>query len=394
MHSPTLVILAAILSALITAVLFTVWHFNRQIPGLRLWMLSFLGASVLCATLLVRDRMPEVISVLLAQGASAAAALLCWQGSRAYMGQPAVRTRHAVGAVAVLLVLSVYFTAAQPNPGARFALMGLFSGTCFLLTARTLAHGGLRQVPARYLLAGVMVVHGVWVLIRPLLFRLAAQSSTETQTGLLAQLSQFVTLEATVALVLIAFCVLVLTNEFATTELRRLAEVDALTGVFNRRAFLTLLDKALSRAQRMQTTLPVLLIDLDHFKRINDTWGHQRGDEALRHFVELAHRCLRKEDIIGRLGGEEFAIFLPDVDSAGGLTVAERLRALVEAHPLEVEGRSLSMTVSIGVALASTGDTAQTALQRADAAMYAAKERGRNRVEISRLQVQGACVGA
>ena len=74
--------------------------------------------------------------------------------------------------------------------------------------------------------------------------------------------------------------------------------------------------------------------------------------------------------------------------------MAERLRALVEAHPLEVEGRSLSMTVSIGVALASTGDTAQTALQRADAAMYAAKERGRNRVEISQLQVQGACVGA
>ena len=96
---------------------------------------------------------------------------------------------------------TISFTAAQPNPGARFALMGLFSGTCFLLTARTLAHGGLRQVPARYLLAGVMVVHGVWVLIRPLLFRLAAQSSMETQTGLLAQLSQFVTLEATVALV-------------------------------------------------------------------------------------------------------------------------------------------------------------------------------------------------
>jgi diguanylate cyclase (GGDEF)-like protein len=193
-------------------------------------------------------------------------------------------------------------------------------------------------------------------------------------------------LESTVALVLTAFCVLTLTNEFVTTELRRLAEVDALTGAFNRRAFLTLLDKALSHVQRTGAELPVLVIDLDNFKKINDTWGHQRGDEALCHFVDLAQRCLRKEDILGRLGGEEFAIFLPDVGSAGVLAVAERLRALVEARPLEVARRSVPMTVSIGIATATPGDTAQSVLQRADAAMYAAKERGRNRVEVSLLQ--------
>lgn len=388
MHSPTLVIVAAILSALITAVLYAVWHFNRQIPGLRLWMLSFLGASVLCATLLLRHRMPEVISVVLAQGASAAAAFLCWQGSRAYMNRPAIGARYAMGAIGTVLALSVYFTEVRPSAGARFVLLGLFSGACFLLTARTLAQGRIAQVPARYLLAGVMLVHGAWVVVRPALFGLVAP----TQTDLLAQLSQFVALEATVALVLIAFCVLMLTNEFVTTELRRLAEVDALTGVFNRRAFLTLLDKALSHAQRTQAALPVLVIDLDNFKKINDTWGHQRGDEALRHFVDLAHRCLRKEDIMGRLGGEEFAVFLPDVGNTGVLTVAERLRALVEAHALEADGRSVAMTVSIGIATAHLGDSAQTVLQRADAAMYAAKERGRNRVEVSALQ--GACPAA
>jgi diguanylate cyclase (GGDEF)-like protein len=385
-HSPTLVILAAILSAVVTAVLSAVWHFNRQIPGLRQWALSFLGASVLCATLLVRQRMPEVISVVLAQGASAAAALLCWQGSRAYMGRPPVPTRHAMAAVGVLLFAAAYFTVASPNAGARFALLGMFSGVCFLLTAHTLARGGMGQVPARYLLAGVMVIHGAWVIARPAVFGLAAQ----TQTDLLARLSEFVVLESTVALVLTAFCVLMLTNEFVTTELRRLAEVDALTGAFNRRAFLTLLDKALSHVQRTQAELPVLVIDLDNFKKINDTWGHQCGDEALCHFVELAQRCLRKEDILGRLGGEEFAIFLPGVGSAGVLAVAERLRALVEARPLEGPRRSVPMTVSIGIATATAGDTAQAVLQRADAAMYAAKERGRNRVEVSLLRVAGA----
>src|SRR5690606_8988014 len=97
-----------------------------------------------------------------------------------------------------------------------------------------------------------------------------------------------------------------------------------------------------------------------------------------------------KEDILGRLGGEEFAIFLPGVGSAGVLAVAERLRALVEARPLEGPRRSVPMTVSIGIATATAGDTAQAVLQRADAAMYAAKERGRNRVEVSLLRVAGA----
>lgn len=377
-HSPTLLILAAILSALITVVLYAVWYFNRQIPGLKLWTMSLLGASVFSTTLLVRDQMPEALSVALAQGASAIAAFMCWQGGRVYVGQAPIPTRHAATAIGLLVALVLYFTAVQPHAGVRFALGGSFSGVCFLLTARTLARGGFRQVPARYLLAGTMVVHGAWVLVRPLLFGLAVR----TQEGLVARLSEFVVLEATMALVLIGFGVLMLTNEYVTTELRHLAEVDPLTSVFNRRAFLALLDKALSHAQRAQTALPVLVIDLDHFKKINDTWGHQGGDDALRHFVTLAHRCLRKEDIMGRLGGEEFAIFLPDADSQGALALAERLCALVQTQPLVDGDRSIALTVSIGIALARTGDAAQAALQRADTAMYIAKERGRNRVEV------------
>jgi diguanylate cyclase (GGDEF)-like protein len=377
-HSPTLLVLAAILSALVTAVLCAVWYFNRQIPGLKLWTLALLGASWFSATLLVRDHMPEVLSVLLAQGAGAAAALMCWQGSRAYMGRKPIAMRHAAAAVAMLLLLMVVFTVVEPRAGVRFALGGSFAGGCFLLTARTLANGGFRAVPARYLLAGVMAIHGGWVLVRPALFGLAVH----TQEGLVARLSEFVLLESTLAVVLIGFGVLMLTNEYVTTELRHLAEVDPLTSVFNRRAFLTLLDKALSHAQRTESPLPVLVVDLDYFKRINDTWGHQVGDDALRHFVSLTSRCLRNEDIMGRLGGEEFAIFLPGAHTGGAVALAERLCALVEADPLVDGGRQIALTVSIGIALADLGDAAQMALQRADAAMYLAKERGRNRVEL------------
>ena len=153
--------------------------------------------------------------------------------------------------------------------------------------------------------------------------------------------------------------------------------------MFNRRAFLTLLDKAISNAQRTQTMLPLLVMDLDHFKKVNDSWGHRAGDDVLRHFVMLAQCCLRKEDVMGRLGGEEFAIFLPNAGAGGAVAVAERLRAMVEAHPVVTEQRSIALTVSVGVTVCAGSESAGTALQRADEAMYLAKERGRNRVEMT-----------
>lgn len=379
MHSPTLIIVAAVLSVLVTLVLYAVWYFNRHIPGLRLWVCSFLSTSVFCGNLLVRGPVPEVVSVVLAQAAIAVTGYLCWLGSRAYIGRAPLRHGYAALALIGLVCAAVYFTQVQPNPGARFVLAGLFSGVFFLLAAHTLARGRFHQVPMRYLFAGLLFAHGVFVLVRPLLFTVIAPQADESLTS---TLSSFVVLEATVTLVLIGFGTIMLINEFITTELRHLAEVDPLTSVFNRRAFLTLLDKALSNAQRVQQPLPVLVLDLDHFKQVNDTRGHQGGDAVLRHFVHVAQQCLRNEDVMGRIGGEEFAIFLPNADGAGAVAVAERLRALLQASPCTADAaRPIAVTVSVGVALTHVGDTAGTVLQRADEAMYLAKQRGRNRVE-------------
>lgn len=382
MHSPTLIILAALLSALVTVVLSAVWFFNRHIPGLRMWVLAFLSSSVFSASLLARDWAPEPLSVVVAQLSISLTGYLCWMGSRAYMGRSPPPHGVAALGVAVLSAAAVYFTVARPQPGVRFLLLGLMAGVCFILTARTLAHGGFRRFPARYLFAATVGAHGVFVLVRPLAFALVLPAQPGNG-ALLSALSYVVVLESTAALVLIGFGAVMLTNEFITNELRHLAEVDPLTSVFNRRAFLTLLDKAISSAQRTQKPLPVLVLDLDHFKQINDTRGHQGGDDVLRHFVRVAQRCLRKEDVMGRLGGEEFGIFLPNADRAGALAVAERLRALVESTPAHAgAGQPVGLTVSIGVALAGPGDAPDTALQRADEAMYLAKQYGRNRVEV------------
>ena len=150
MHSPTLVILATILLVLVTTVLSTVWHFNRNIPGLRLWALAFLCTAVFSSSLLVRDHLPKVLSVVLVQATSALTAYLAWLGSRAYMGRPAPAHWYAGAAVGALMAASVYLTVVLPHANARFLLAGLFSGTCFLLSAHTLADGGFRRVPMRY----------------------------------------------------------------------------------------------------------------------------------------------------------------------------------------------------------------------------------------------------
>lgn len=381
-HSPTLVILAGILAALVTTVLYAVWHFNKGIPGLRLWMLSFLIASVFCASLLVRDHVSQVLLVVLTQASIAVAAYLAFLGSRAYMGRASAPHGYAASVITVVVAAAVYFTVVQPNLAIRFALAGSVSGVYFVLTACTLARGGFRNLPARYLFAIVAGLHGLFLLLRPLLFRLAMPDAGEgADAGTVALLSQFVVLESTLSLVMMAFGALMLTNEHITRELRHLAEVDPLTDVFNRRAFLALLEKAISSAHRTQSGLSVLAIDLDHFKKVNDSCGHKGGDDALRHFVGLARGCLRNEDVMGRLGGEEFVIFLPNASSEGTLAVAERLRAQVASQPVLTDRGPINLTVSIGATQYLPGDSSDALLQRADDAMYLAKEHGRNRVE-------------
>ncbi|PKO57079.1 MAG: hypothetical protein CVU28_00590, partial [Betaproteobacteria bacterium HGW-Betaproteobacteria-21] len=161
---------------------------------------------------------------------------------------------------------------------------------------------------------------------------------------------------------------------------------DPLTGVSNRRHFLELLDAELARVKRLRSQAALLMTDLDHFKQVNDAYGHAAGDQVLKHYVGIIRQTLRKTDTIGRLGGEEFAILLPGDGIDGALELAERLRSRLEASPVLSDGALISITVSIGIAaLVRTDDTSDAPLQRADVALYAAKEGGRNRVRIYQI---------
>lgn len=165
-------------------------------------------------------------------------------------------------------------------------------------------------------------------------------------------------------------------------ELRRLAQTDALTNLANRRHFTTLAEQELSRTQRYGGPLSMLMMDIDFFKRINDSYGHKAGDIVLRRFADLSRQVLREIDPMGRIGGEEFAVILSHTDGRGALEVAERLRRKVaDAEIILPDGTAVNFTVSIGVASWSiTCKDVDALLSQADQALYRAKSEGRNRV--------------
>lgn len=175
-------------------------------------------------------------------------------------------------------------------------------------------------------------------------------------------------------------------------RLEYLARIDATTGIANRRYMFEALQRLVDGATRRRSMVAFILADVDHFKEVNDTFGHGAGDQALRLVTTTMQECLRTQDLLGRYGGEEFGVVLPDTDLAGAMILAERCRRAVESRTLELEAGHVQLTISLGVAVLTPGviDAAEL-VRRADAALYAAKRAGRNR-SLSAVAEEGLSV--
>ncbi|WP_165772274.1 ligand-binding sensor domain-containing diguanylate cyclase [Niveispirillum lacus] len=177
----------------------------------------------------------------------------------------------------------------------------------------------------------------------------------------------------------------------ANAELERLASTDGLTGLLNRRRFDEMALAEIDRAQRYCRPFSLLLVDLDHFKQVNDNFGHNAGDAVLRSAAQRVMESVRTTDVVARYGGEELSVLLPETDEAEALVVAERIRQMIAARPVDHEGREIILTASVGGAeYRPADDSVARLIGRADAALYSAKQAGRNRVRFSGQQEEEA----
>lgn len=187
---------------------------------------------------------------------------------------------------------------------------------------------------------------------------------------------------AAAAAIVSSFAFLLLQKERAEGEAVRMATMDPLTGAYNRRTFHEIAERELSRIRRAGQPLSIIIVDIDHFRSVNENYGNRVGDQVLQKIADIVRTALRKEDMLVRYGGEEFLVMLPDVPGPGAVVVAGRIRKSVEAEMLEVDGYRLPVTVSVGVSarLDEGPESIENLLARADEALALAKQRGRNRV--------------
>ena len=178
-------------------------------------------------------------------------------------------------------------------------------------------------------------------------------------------------------------------------EVRMLSRTDSLTGLASRRHFLDEFAREVGRADRYGRPLSLMLVDIDHFKKVNDEHGHAAGDTVLRQIAGRMRNCLREQDVVGRIGGEEFAILMPETTGPRTASVARRLRARISGTAFDTPAGHLGLTVSIGVATASgAGATVESLMQRADDELYRAKAEGRDCVRLASEQPDGGWLRA
>jgi len=214
----------------------------------------------------------------------------------------------------------------------------------------------------------------------PVVFLTASSSNEDEERGLDIGATDFIRKPLS-AKIIQARISNILNLRAAHKELQRLASTDPLTGAFNRRYFLETGNAELHRSRRYEQPFTVLMLDIDHFKAVNDTYGHGIGDDALKETVRVIQSLLRGEDTLGRLGGEEFAVIFPQTIDAGASFVAERIRKSISEIVIETSQGPLTFTMSIGVTASDAeDDSIEDILNRADGALYQAKEQGRDRV--------------
>lgn len=376
----TLIIVLVGIGVLLSIAAFLTWKAHRHITALAYWAGGALVGAGGLALVLLYGVWPPAAVIPLSNALVAASYLLNWFGVRSFAGR-SIPWRSGLALLAALTAGNLWFVVMTNDVTARILIGSVGIAGLSLLAALNLWRMAAADKPrrAQRVTALVFLAHALFVTGRAVLTAIGGPVDG-ILTPSLVQSAGF--LEAILAVTGWGFGFLAMTSEQLQADLDRIGTIDPLTGAYNRRAFLKHAERELARAQRNGAPLTLLLLDLDRFKRVNDTFGHLAGDALLRLFSETVTARLRRTDLFGRYGGEEFCVLLPDTDRSGAAALAEALRRDVAARPLPFQGQEIAASVSIGIAACRSGEDLDAALAAADLALYRAKRNGRNQVMV------------
>jgi len=380
----TLFVVTIYVEAILGLLLLFAWAQNTAIHAVCWWGFAHLIRAASVMLFGMYGSAPDLITIDLANALLFSAFAVTWTGARVFDGRPVEPVYLVTGAVLWLLVCRLPVLADAINTRALIA-SGIIT-TYTWLTAYEFWRGREEKLVSRWPAIFMLFAHGALFLLRtPLVAMLPWSPADASMYG--SVWLTVLSFEALLFTISIAFILLAMAKERTELLHRTAAMVDPLTGIANRRAFLQGAEDLSKRHLAKPRPTAVLLIDLDHFKSINDRFGHALGDRVLEVFTASARQTLRTSDLIGRLGGEEFAAVMRDTPRDKALAVAERLRERFAQAAQEVDGRPVGATVSIGLVFCQEAalDIPEL-LAQADQALYFAKERGRNRVEIASLE--------
>jgi diguanylate cyclase (GGDEF)-like protein len=377
LHIPTLALVAVFVTVILGALLLFAWRRDQSTDALAWWGAGYLVGGLSFALLSARGEIANVFSIEIANGLLLLGYSLLLAGTRAFSGRETPVTVFLVAPLIWLTAMQVPAIASDIDlrviiiSSLQFGLIALMAHEFWRERAEPL----LSRWPTIILLA----THAVILVGRMIVVMVTPMMSHED----LFRSPVFAVMAFGTVLYTIAFAFLLLSMTKERTEMRHriAALIDPLTGLPNRRAFMIDAEATITGRVSRSAPIAVLLADLDRFKAINDVYGHAIGDRVLTVFAASLHRCLGANDLAGRIGGEEFAILLPEKDEAAALALAERIRVVFADAAAEIGGHAVAATVSIGVAASRIGGhDLDGLLGRADGALYQAKEAGRNRV--------------
>jgi len=380
-NHPLLLIADLLLVMIMTIFVYVAWHFNSQFKGMREWFIAFSCAASNLLLYIFKLQIPPLVLSLLLQALLMSTGLFALYGCRRYVDKKISVSKAYIFIIIPTLAFSTYCAGLQSNPQIGFLITSIVTGCFFIIAGFSLLRGGFKSHPIRYALSLCILLHGLFMIWRPILF-------TPLIEGLLKQLLsiggfEFILFQQIIFTPVLALSIILLVNEDNSRRLRIQAEYDSLTCLRNRGSFFSQLRKAANLSSRLKTPLTILTIDLDRFKSINDRYGHQAGDEVLKSFSRIAEQCIRNVDGIGRIGGEEFSIYLMNTSIDSAKIIAERLRNAIETSPVKLSSGEIHYSASIGIASYEEQLGIDSVIDLADRALYQAKQNGRNRVELA-----------